>query len=129
MIRARFRVNTRRVAKGIEEKVLLVQKKIAFQLLEGIVNMTPVDTGRARANWQVTIGTPTLAHSWESYDKPGDGTISSGSAVISSLRTLGTIYLTNNLPYILSLEKGHSQRQAPQGMVQVTLDRVSAQFG
>ncbi len=113
----------------MRDKVVLVQKKLAFQILEGIVNMTPVDTGRARGNWQVTIGAPSAAVDENRFDKAGGGTISAGAAVISSLTDLGAIYITNNLPYILPLERGHSQRQAPSGMVQVTLDRVSAQLG
>lgn len=127
MIRAHFRINTNRVRENIEKKVILVQKKIAFQLLGGIVDMCPVDTGRARGNWQVTLGAPVSDFDWERKDKDGGPTKIAGNATIQSITTLGTIYLTNNLPYILALEKGHS-RQAPAGMVQVTLDRVGAQF-
>lgn len=127
MIRAKFKFDTRRVAKNIDRLVILVQQKVALQLLTGVVNMTPVLTGRARGNWQVTIGAPTTA-AVERTDKDGGPTISEGSATIQSITTLGTIYLTNNLPYIVELEKG-SSKQAPQGMVQVTLDRVSSQFG
>lgn len=129
MIRAKFKIDVRKIQNDVEEKVLLVQKKIAFQLLEGIVDMTPVDTGRARANWQVTIGAPSSAVNPEKFDKAGNPTVEAGRDVINSITTLGAIYLTNNLPYILALEKGHSKKQAPQGMVQVTIDRLSLQLG
>ncbi len=128
MIRARFNFNPKTVAARIRQDVVTVQKRIALQLLDGFVNMTPVDTGRARGNWQVTIGSPSLSVHENRYDKDGGPTISTGSATIQSLSTLGAIYLTNNLPYILALENGSSQRQAPAGMVQVTLDRVASQY-
>lgn len=127
MIRAKFKFNPRVVGKQIDQVIILVQKKVAFQLLEGIVNMTPVDTGRARGNWMVTIGSPSTEVKTETYDKVGAGTIAAGRSTIESLTTLGAIYLTNNLPYILPLENG-SSKQAPGGMVQVTLDRVASQF-
>lgn len=128
MIRAHFRVNIPRARQSIKRHVLSYQKKIAFQLLEGIVVMTPKDTGRATGNWFVTLVAPRLDYDWDQKDLAGGGTISAGSAVIQGLQDYGAIYLTNNLPYIVSLEKGHS-RQAPAGMVQVSLDRVAAGLG
>ena len=125
MIRARFRVNIPRARAQMKEAVLIKQKKVAFNLLEGIVNMTPVDTGRARGNWMVALGSPDLSSNWEKKDKEGGGTISAGTQTIGNLHDYGAIYLTNNLPYIIALEKGRSQ-QAPAGMVQVSLDRVTA---
>lgn len=129
MIRAKFNFNPRKVAQDIDEVVILVQKKVAMQLLEGIVNMNPVRSGRSRGNWQVTIGQSASGElggdkgPWPSAQEA----INNGSAVVSSVTTLGAIYLTNNVPYITELEKGTST-QAPQGMVQVTLDRIGAQF-
>lgn len=128
MIRAKFNYHPQQTQNALKKTVLTVQKKVAFQLLDGIINMTPVQTGRARGNWQVALGTPNVSMDWEKKDRSGGGTIAAGSVVISSLQDYGTIYLTNNLPYILPLENGHS-RQAPAGMVQVSLDRVAAQFG
>lgn len=126
MIRARFKFNPRMTEKSIDEVVVVVQQRIALQLLEGVVDMTPVKTGRARGNWQVTIGAPTTTQ-LQTEDKDGGPTKTAGEAVIQSITTLGAVYLTNNLPYITELEKGTST-QAPQGMVRVTLDRVGAQF-
>lgn len=77
--------------------------------------MTPVNTGRARGNWQIGIGKdPT-----EELERYGD----SSSEELPKLDTCHkdeTIYIANNLPYIQALEYGHSQ-QAPQGMVGVTM--------
>ena len=89
-----------------------------FQLSESIILMTPVDKGRARGNWNPSIGTP-------------DGTVGvaidkTGSSVLSKTKSVaekapGNIfYFVNNLPYIRRLEYGWSV-QAPQGMVRVTI--------
>jgi len=129
MIRARFKFNPRKVADDLDRVVILVQKKVAMQLLEGVVNMNPVLTGRSRGNWQVTIGAAATGEiggetgPWSSAQE----VINNGAAVVDTMNVLGAIYLTNNVPYITELEKG-SSTQAPQGMVQVTLDRVGAQF-
>ena len=128
MIRANFKFSLPKLEKQIDEVVIQVQKVVALQILTGVVNMTPVRTGRARGNWQVTIGQPSDAYSETKTDKEGGSTISAGRGVIESITTLGAVYLTNNVPYIIPLETG-SSTQAPQGMVQVTLDRVAAQFG
>jgi hypothetical protein len=128
VIRATFSVNLNDVRRKIGDKVLVVQKKVALQCLEGIVNMTPVDTGRARGNWQVTIGSPKQGHDWERKDKGGSATIDQGRSTVNELSSPGTVYITNNLPYILALENGRSSTQAPQGMVRLTLDRIGLQF-
>jgi hypothetical protein len=125
MIQMRFNISLPGVREEVKGRVLARQTKIALELLRGIVNMTPVDTGRAKGNWYVTLGTPATGFDWEKHDIAGGETINDGYQTIQGLQDYGAIYLTNNLPYIIALEKGHS-KQAPAGMVQVSLDRVSA---
>ena len=36
------------------------------------------------------------------------------------------VFITNNVPYIIELEDGHSKRQAPAGMVAVTFANLNA---
>lgn len=127
MIRARFKVNTARISKNIDHIVILVQQKLSLQILEGIVNMNPVLTGRSRGNWYVTIGAPSAASDEAGFASSAQEVVSRGQAAVSALVALGPVYITNNTPYIIELEKG-SSKQAPQGMVQVTLDRLGAQF-
>ena len=127
MIRAKFRINLPQVAKNLDHVVVLVQQKVALQLLEGIVNMNPVLTGRSRGNWYVTIGAPSSEYDEQGFPTSAEATVQRGRGVVETITTLGTVYITNNTPYITELEKGTST-QAPQGMVQVTLDRVGAQF-
>jgi hypothetical protein len=85
---------------------------------------TPKKTGFARASWWKNIGS-VGSHP----NQPTKG----ASVSAPSLQPLGKIklnekaYLANNAPYILALEYGHSQGQAPQGMVRITIAE-SARF-
>lgn len=80
--------------------------------LRTVILATPVDTGRARGNWNVGINEvdPTA----RSEDPSGRNAIARGTQVIGSYVT-GTITLSNGLPYIQALDQGHSA-QAPAGM-------------
>jgi hypothetical protein len=106
---------------------------ICLDLLTGIVMKTPVDTGRARANWQASIGAPTMTQ-LETLDKGGEQTISASQDAVS--QAPGNVFwITNNLPYIASLEYGlysdgpktigGFSRQAPKGMARLTIDEVT----
>lgn len=111
----------------VEERIVLVAQKIGMEALRRVVLKSPVDTGRFRGNWLVAIGSPaggTVART----DKSGGETIREGSSVITGLSEAQAIYLTNNLPYASALENGHS-KQAPGGMVAVTLAELEAFFG
>lgn len=108
------------------EKVEPFQKKIAMEVLSRVVLKTPVDTGRARANWQVSLTGPT-GYDKEDTDRGGAATINSGIQTIEHVRAYQTIWIGNNLEYIVPLEFGWS-RQAPQGMLRLTLAEISSIF-
>lgn len=105
------------------EAHLKLQKKIALDLLRRIVFRTPVDTGRARGNWQVNLG-GALEESQIVTDTSGLPTFAKGAAVVGrATNPYGVITLFNNVNYIQFLEGG-SSRQAPAGMVSVSLAEV-----
>jgi len=110
-----------------KEKATLVVKKIALEVLSRLVLKTPVDTGRARGNWQVTVNSP--ATTWEdTKDKGGGATIGKGTSVIMAEDDLPHFWITNNVPYITRLEEGHSD-QAPTGMAENTVNELKVIFG
>jgi len=120
---SKFNAAVKAFAASVPNDLLLTfQKKLALEVLSGIVKATPVDTGRARGNWQLDIGiVPT-------------GTVNGVSdptqvelAKLSALRPFQVIFITNNLDYIEFLEEG-SSRQAPNGMIAITLARVGSIF-
>lgn len=108
------------------EGVTRMQKSIGLQALSSIVLKTPVDTGRARGNWQVTIGEP-ASGVVGTEDISGQATIAAGSAVIANIPPFSVLHITNNLPYIGVLEGGRSG-QAPMGMVGVTIAELGGMF-
>lgn len=98
----------------------LVIQKIALEAFKRVVEKSPVDTGRFRANWGVKIGSP-YAGQVEAFDRDGARTISKLTVDVAAWNAQGSIYLCNNLAYSIPLEYGHSKVQAPAGMVRVTV--------
>lgn len=96
-------------------------KDVVIQVGESIINLTPVDTGRAKANWQLTIDAP-ANHSLDSYDQEGDETIAELVGRANTLEVGQIAYIVNCLVYALPLEYGHS-RKRPGGMVRVTKEK------
>lgn len=106
----------------VPKRALKLQQVMSLDLLRRIVFKTPVDTGRARGNWQTST-----SGSSDSEVPPMDP-ISAGAIVIASAQPYGVITLFNNVKYIRKLEDGSSQ-QAPLGMVKVSVAEAEAQFG
>ncbi|HHU3936673.1 TPA: hypothetical protein ACUB0U_000264 [Citrobacter freundii] len=76
--------------------------------------------GRFKNNWYVGFDSqPTESN--DTPDASGQGSNSRGLAVLEVFRVgqVSSIYFTNNLPYAVALENGHSG-QAPGGMVGIT---------
>jgi hypothetical protein len=124
----------------VPELHLALQKKIALELFTRIVLKTPVGNpdlwqtpiappgyvgGRARANWQIGLNA-TNDSEIPGEDQSGTGTIAAGLSGLSGARPYGTIWIFNNVPYIIRLEEGWSYHQAPAGMVGVALAEVAA---
>lgn len=123
-----FAIDLRRFGELTEEKATLIFRKIALDLDRAIVLSTPVDTGRARGNWFPSLGSPSNAVDPNAQDKSGGAAIARAVGTVSGAKYGMVIWFTNNLPYILPLENGWS-RQAPQGMVDINLNAVAAQYG
>nr|WP_153879490.1 hypothetical protein [Citrobacter freundii] len=76
--------------------------------------------GRFKNNWYVGFDSqPTQSN--DTPDASGQGSNSRGLAVLEVFRVgqVSSIFFTNNLPYAVALESGHSG-QAPGGMVGIT---------
>lgn len=109
------------MVKATREQASLATRAISLRVLSGVVLRTPVDTGRARANWQVAIGAGRSGEV-ESEDKGGGSTITAGGQTIAGQKGFDQVALTNNLPYIGKLEDGSSkQAPGPASIVGMTL--------
>ena len=125
----KFERALKRFAQKVELDGAILTKRVAVDLFRRIIEKTPVDTGRARASWNIAIGAPDLRVMPEGAYT---GEQLSGLKAATVLATYGAdarkrlppIYITNNLPYIVELEKG-SSRQAPRGMMALSLMEVT----
>ena len=97
-----------------------VVRQACLSLDRGVVMRTPVDTGRARANWQLTINQPATTD-LPTTDRSGTSTIAKALAAVQSAHAGDTVWIMNNLPCAQRLENGWSG-QAPQGMVRLTVN-------
>lgn len=130
------------VANNVTVNAAQLVRKVALAIDQSLVLATPVDTGRARSNWQVAVGaapqgevTTFTSPVVNKRTKAGEATLSAGVAANGAAATEfaltaaleatknfqgGVIYITNNLPYIIPLNDGHST-QAPKGFVQTAI--------
>lgn len=113
----------------VPEKVTAMQRKIVLTALRKIVLKTPVDTGYARMNWQVTINKPADSVVGEqSGEKVRSSRVyEKANAVLANLPPFQTVYISNNVDYIEFLEEG-SSKQAPAGMVAITVEELKGMF-
>lgn len=117
---ARIRRRARQVEQGTDRTVV----RVAQLVNQTVVLATPVDTGRARANWHVSFDAPT-AHSLIAYDQSGYGAVARNNAEIERRQQGQSIYIQNNLTYIQRLNEGHS-RQAPAGYVELAVQAAAS---
>lgn len=125
-----FSMDLTRFANRANSDIKTVIRKISFEAFKRIVLRTPVDTGRARANWNVKVGSP-ATYQIEATDQSGSATLSVARDGTLAWDCTGSIFLTNNLPYIGTLEYGRADgragsQQAPQGMVRLTMEEMTA---
>jgi hypothetical protein len=123
---ARFSAQLEKEGAAALTLVGVVYRKIALETLRGIVLATPVLTGRARGNWQLTISSP-AGGTIDGVDPEGGATIEAGAAVVAQMFGFPEVWIANNLGYIERLEDGYS-RKAPDGMVMITLEDIASRF-
>lgn len=116
------------------EMFVTFQKRIVLELLRRVVLKTPVDTGRARGNWQIEVGSPpsgvleVVAQGAEAEARD-ISSADAGRVIADALAKLGklgfgeVVWVANNLDYVVFLEEGSSD-QAPAGMMRVSLEEM-----
>ena len=119
----------------------LVVKKGCIEVLQDIIRMSPVGQpaiwkselpktysgGRFRGNWQVSFDIP-ITNVIDRIDPTGMETLKEGAEEIGRF-TCGVkfVYFTNNLPYGVAFEFGHST-QAPNGIVRIAALNAQTHF-
>lgn len=100
-------------------------RNIVTDIIDDVVFRTPVDTGRARANWQLGVDKINDTVSLDSFDQEGDATANKLVSLIPEYALGLSIYIANSTPYIFTLEDGRrgpgqGSTQAPNGIVKIT---------
>jgi hypothetical protein len=117
-------------AKGGAEQIAAITRRNVAQVMQmatvefyrQVIISTPVDTGRARNGWNITIQAPSMTVPPEGkYSMPNIE--EHGLSTIISVTPEQVIYITNRVPYIENLNKG-SSRQAPARFVELAAERV-----
>jgi|GEM_PF-279419 hypothetical protein len=138
-----FSIQLDRFAEKVKLSPGLVAKRVAFDLFGRIVRRTPVDTGRARSSWNISVNTVNRAVVAEVRthvrDQINPRLVQRAKRLAASkfalqplkndfvVKTGDTIWISNNLPYIVRLEQGHS-RQAPSGMVALSIQEMNVKM-
>lgn len=122
---AKWSIPIRDVVKAWDGDLRRAALAIAVEVFTRLVMRSPVDTGRFRGNWMLDVGAVPQGAPYQGGAK-GQAAQNAGVATQVALQQLaglqgkrltGTIiHFTNNLPYAIPLEEGHSA-QAPQGIV------------
>ena len=110
------------LAQKLDLDLATVARKLTLDAWTKLSRRTPVDTGRARASWIVSVnepggGPPLLPGNYPPPAAPGVDGIDGSTA----------IFVTSNLIYMEALENGHS-KQAPKGMVRITVAEIAAEI-
>lgn len=121
---------------GISKQVTAGTEKVmratALAAHSAVVLSTPVDTGAARSNWQVTLTNPAEGTRPPLVAGEGGSTGAQNSSAVllegqqrvgGFTLSAGTINLTNNLPYIQRLNEGWS-KQAPSNFVETAVQNA-----
>ena len=108
---ASWTVDLSEYARRKQAEIKEVRRGFVFALYASIVRKTPVDTGRARANWNVSHGSEdtsvtdkTMEHGLKYKQK--DIPVPDGD---------GKAFISNNLPYIATLEYGGYPKKVEKG--------------
>lgn len=117
----------------VERGLSKLVRAVAIDTLRGVVERTPVTTGRARANWRVGINTVDAdveeppAGGWSEAEATQLAMEEAGK-LPKNLPALVEVNITNNVDYMDGMENG-SATQMPTGMAKLTVQTVKRKYG
>ena len=113
-------------ARRLGGRQVLDSETLSLMLLDGLDAVKARGKAEPGDKTMVDALEPAALRSQELTSAPLDeslAAISEGAAIIARLSPDDEIWITNNLPYIVDLEEGHSS-QAPLGFVLITLRQI-----
>lgn len=128
-----FHRSVSRWVRASQEQFKHVHAEVIERGVKYAVGYTPVLTGRARASWRVSEGQPRLDHDRRSEFGPNFAAeATAGDLVLAEQiaqarkTTPGVVWITNNVPYAIPLEDGHSKKG--RAMLRRTFGRLIAEL-
>lgn len=121
-----FADDLKKFAKATNRTMADVLDGVVLEVATRMVQKSPVDTGKFRGNWQIGVRGPDTRVDSD-FDKQALGSAPSANSFarwqdqIEGENVGAIIYITNSLPYARRLEYEGYSKQAPAGMVRVTL--------
>lgn len=113
---------TLRIEKAIRLRISGIKRELAFEFYRLAALNTPVDTGRGRWGWYMSVGSP-------SDEVPPEGqygfpdVADHGGGALDNITVDGTLYITNNVGYLVYVNNG-TRYIAPRRFV----ERAISQF-
>ena len=107
----------RLIARELEGTVESAVKRVVFDVEANLIETTPVDTGFARASWVPSRTEPFEGQIGPSGEADSTAQRRGERRVLSYKLRHGAAFVSNNAPYIVLLNQGHSRQAAP-GFVQ-----------
>lgn len=114
-----------RIAEALRVKVASVRRTVAFEVYRLAALNTPVDTGRGRWGWYISVGSPS-----DFQPDPGeygfpDVMDHGGSDIPETISVDDTIYITNNVGYLVFVNNG-TRHIRPRRFVERTMAQARA---
>lgn len=113
----------------VPEEATKLHRFVALDLIRRVTYRSPVDTGRFRSAWAVSLSKPD-PRPVSAGGAPilGAGqVISNALSELEQLRPYSICWVHNSLPYATAIENGHSG-QAPSGVLAISVAEVEAGF-
>lgn len=135
-----FSARLLKAAGSVRKTSNTIKRETAIEMLTQLVGATPVDTGRTRDAWNVSINAPNFTMPSGPYGgsrhrgqaitpaaRGGTGAITKGRNFIRSAQVkYGVpVYIANGAPWLPRLNNGYSS-QAPAQFIQIATARAEA---
>lgn len=109
--------------KRVSDKLALCYRNTLIDVGESLAFFTPIDTGLASSNWNVTNGPRVSTAREPKGGKKGAASIEAIKDQVNTIKIGDRAIFHNPVDYIGDLDNGYS-RQAPAGMITPTKPRV-----
>tara|TARA_Y100001963_G_scaffold160024_1_gene267147 strand:+ start:4045 stop:4413 length:369 start_codon:yes stop_codon:yes gene_type:complete len=99
-------------------------RSICLGIYKDVIIGTPVDTGRARGNWQIAVGIPARQEIARKEKGGASNQTREAEAKLNRPTAGKSVFMSNNVGYIMKLEEGHSSQA--RGFIDKALKRAKA---